>query len=59
MVDLNDRTHKYTITTDCAERIPGGFVLRGVNTDWKRREYRHSNPSKYYKLRRRKQWKRK
>ncbi len=59
MVDLDNRTHSLTFTTDCAERIPGGFVLRGVSIGYKRREYRHSNPSNYYKFKRMKQWNRK
>jgi hypothetical protein len=54
MVDVSDRTYEFTITSDCVERIPGGFVFRDVSIDFKRREYRHTNPSKYYKLKRRK-----
>ena len=55
MVDIDDRTHNYTFTfnADQVEPVPGGYVVRGVSIDYKRREYRHSNPSKYYFLKKR------
>lgn len=52
MIDFDNRLREFTFTFDAdqMESIPGGYIVRGVSIDYKRREYRHSTPSKYYFL---------
>lgn len=50
--DGRPRTITFTASGENVTQIGHSFVVRGCTMVLKRREYRHSNPSAYYRLRR-------
>lgn len=49
--DGRPRTITFTASGENVTQIGHSFVVRGCTMVLKRREYRHSNPSAYYRLR--------
>ncbi len=47
-VDNRPHTYSFSFTPDNVERMGNGnMIVRGVSIERKKREYRHTNPSKY------------
>lgn len=50
--DGRPRTFTCTVSGENVTQIGQSFIFRGVTIVSKKREYRHSNPSAYFRLRR-------
>lgn len=50
--DENPRTYTFTVSGENVTQTGQSFILRGCTLVSGKREYRHSNPSAYYRLRR-------
>lgn len=48
MADLSQRTYTFELSFggEQIEHVPGGMVVHGARMQWRKREYRHTNPTK-------------
>lgn len=56
VANIKDRAYTFSFSfgPDQMEEIEGGFVVHGAKLEYTKRQYRHTNPSKYNKRNKRK-----
>lgn len=54
VANIKDRAYTFSFSfgPDQMEEIDGGFVVHGAKLEYKKRQYRHTNPSRYHKKKR-------